>query len=84
MSGRLNGRVERLESSRVEPCEECGWDGDWSKAEFEVVWEDLDGETGEEPEEASQGPQFCPECGHQWEYEITCLDLPNEREEQQL
>jgi predicted RNA-binding Zn-ribbon protein involved in translation (DUF1610 family) len=79
MSGRLNGRLQRLESGLVKPCEECGFDGDLSKAEIVVLWEDLDGEVPEE-----EGPQFCPECGHQWVYDITWEDLPNEGEERQL
>ena len=79
MSGRLNGRVSRLENGRPRACPECGWDGDWSNVQIEVEWEDLDGDAG--PKEES--PQFCPECGHQWEYVIAWIDLPNEGEEKQ-
>ena len=58
-------------------CPECGWDGDCSKVQIEVLWKELDG--GEGPKEES--PQFCSACGHQWEYIITWTDLPEEGEE---
>jgi hypothetical protein len=56
----LTGRVGRLENVRAEPCPECGWDGDWSKVEFVVEWQDPDGPT--EPDEV------CETCGRQ----LTC------------
>ena len=34
MSGRLNGRVSRLENGRQVPCEECGFHGDWSSVDI--------------------------------------------------
>jgi len=36
MSGRLNGRVSRLENGHQVPCEECGFDGDWSSVDIVV------------------------------------------------
>jgi hypothetical protein len=42
MSGSLNGRVSRLENGRAGPCEECGFDGDWSNIEIVVEWDDVD------------------------------------------
>jgi hypothetical protein len=52
---RLTARVGRLENGREEPCPECGWDGDPSKIEYVVEWQDADGPT--EPDE------FCEKCG---------------------
>jgi hypothetical protein len=57
MAGSLGGRVGRLENGREEPCPECGWDGDPSKIEYVVEWQDADGPT--EPDE------FCETCGRQ-------------------
>jgi hypothetical protein len=55
MPGRLNGRVERLENGRVEPCEECGGGGagEGDNDTYEVVWVD-------EAEE-----EWCETCGRQ-------------------
>lgn len=79
--GSLDRRIEALEATYSEgSCPECGWDGDWSKVQIEVVWDELDGD--EESEE--EGPQFCSGCGHQLLYDVACLDLPNEGEERQL
>ena len=61
MAGSLDGRarrVRRLENSRVEPCSECGFDGDWSKVDMVIEWYDTLGEY--------DGPQettYCGTCG---------------------
>jgi hypothetical protein len=69
----LSGRVGRLENGQPEPCPECGWDGDWSKSEFVVEWDDLDLDD-EDPSDPAE-PRWCESCGHQWEYVVTWLDL---------
>ncbi len=69
----LAGRVWRLENGRQEPCPECGWDGDWSKGEIVVDWDDLDLEEPSRDDPAE--PKWCETCGHQWEYVITWDDL---------
>lgn len=73
----LRDRVKRLEREvRVEPCEECGFDGDWSKLELEVTWNDLD--SLEDPQnDAPTEPEFCGTCGHQLVYIVRWLDLPD-------
>jgi hypothetical protein len=38
VAGSLDGRVSRLENGRVKPCEECGFDGDWSRADIVLEW----------------------------------------------
>jgi predicted RNA-binding Zn-ribbon protein involved in translation (DUF1610 family) len=69
----LENRLRRLEGDR-KPCGECGWDGSWSNAKVRVVWDDIDG--GESLEE--EGPEYCPECGHQLKYIVTWTDLETE------
>lgn len=70
MARSLDTRLKRLEDG-AEPRAECGWDGDWSSVEIEVVWEDLDGEGSDEED----GPEYCPECGQQLVYTVTWKDL---------
>ena len=77
----LGGRVRRLENSRVEPCEECGFDGDWSNIEIVVEWDAV--AALEAPaKKRVPWPMYCGTCGHQLEYVVTWQDLPDEREEQ--
>jgi hypothetical protein len=43
VAGSLDGRarrVRRLENGSAGPCEECGFDGDWSNVEIVVEWYD--------------------------------------------
>jgi hypothetical protein len=71
MSGRLDGRVSRLENGCRVPCEECGFDGDWSKVEIVVEWYDGEGEdTG--PEQ----PVYCERCGEPTELVVAWEDIP--------
>jgi hypothetical protein len=56
----LAGRVGRLESGREEPCPECGGDGDPSKVDHAVEWQDADAPV--EPD------VFCETCG----FQLTC------------
>jgi hypothetical protein len=77
MSGRLNGRVSRLEIGRPVPCEECGFDGDWSNVKIVVEWADLDGEgeyTG--PEKTS----YCETCGEPTAIVVTWDGIPPDEE----
>jgi hypothetical protein len=62
MTTTIERRVTRLEATTVGggKCPECGWDGDPSKVEYVVEWQDPDGPT--EPDE------FCETCGRQ----LTC------------
>jgi hypothetical protein len=62
MTTPIERRVTRLEATtdRGDRCPECGWDGDPSKVEYVVEWQDPDGPT--EPDE------FCETCGRQ----LTC------------
>jgi hypothetical protein len=73
MAGRLNGRVTRLEDGREEPCEGCGWDGDWSNTEIVVTWGNVDPDT--DPDDSR--PEWCGTCGHQLTYVVTWADLPD-------
>lgn len=71
----LDTRLRRLERGD-KPCPECGYDGDRSNMEIEVVWEDLDGPDTEAPE----APEFCPTCGDQLTYIVTWEDLPEQED----
>lgn len=77
----LERRIGKLEDSRRGgPCEECGFDGDLSKAELEVTWKDVDAledGQGRYPEPDPQ-PEWCGTCGHQTVYVVTWADLPDE------
>jgi hypothetical protein len=54
----IERRIKGLEAvCNAGPCPECGWDGDSSKVEHVVEWQDPDGPI--EPEE------FCETCGRQ-------------------
>ena len=87
MAGRLERRVRNLEagdsSASGKDCPECGFDGDWSKAKYEVVWND-------DPEEASPGKPrlgphetvYCETCGEPTETVVwDDLLLDHERRE---
>lgn len=69
----LDTRLRRLENGE-KPCLECGFDGDRSNMEIEVVWEDLDGPDTNTPEE----PEFCSTCGDQLTYIVAWQDLPEQ------
>ena len=61
MTTTIERRVARLEATDGGgKCPECGWDGDPSKIEYVVEWQNADGPT--EPDE------FCETCGRQ----LTC------------
>jgi hypothetical protein len=62
MTTTIEKRVTRLEATTGGGgrCPECGWDGDPSKVQYVVEWQDPDGST--EPDE------FCETCGRQ----LTC------------
>jgi hypothetical protein len=62
MTTTIERRVTRLEATTDGGgrCPECGWDGDASKVEYVVEWQDPDVPT--EPDE------FCETCGR----ELTC------------
>jgi hypothetical protein len=75
MSGRLNRRVSRLENGHQVPCEECGFDGDWSSVDIVVEWYDGEGEyTG--PEKTT----YCETCGEPTALVVTWDDLPPDEE----
>jgi hypothetical protein len=78
MPGGLNGRVRRLENGRVGPCEECGFDGDFSNVEIVVEWDDIDALEASAKKDPPE-PKFCGTCGHQLEYVVTWGDLPPEQ-----
>jgi hypothetical protein len=66
----LERRVRNLEAGGDKDCPECGFDGDWSKVEYEVIWVD-------DPEEYD-GPQesvYCETCGEPTTFVVTWLDL---------
>ena len=73
----LRDKLKRLErEARVAPCEECGFDGDLSKVEIEVTWNDLD--CLEDPRNGGpMEPEFCGTCGHQLVYVVRWLDIPD-------
>ena len=71
----MNGRVRRLEDGRVGPCEECGFDGDWSNVEIVVEWSDTPGEY--------DGPErtvYCETCGEPTTTVVTWDDIPPDEE----
>lgn len=77
----LRGRVKRLErEARVAPCEECGFDGDLTKMELEVIWNDLDSDTEDPQDGEPMEPEFCGTCGHQLVYVVRWLDIPDSPE----
>jgi hypothetical protein len=76
MAGGLDGRVRRLENDRVGPCEECGFDGDWSNVDIMVEWYD-----GEEEYPGPEETVFCGHCGEPTITVVAWLDLPKEGEE---
>ena len=53
---RLKDRLRRLEDGYgfAAQCSECGFGGEWSKAEVEVAWADED--------TAPEQNEYCPEC----------------------
>ncbi len=58
MARSLETRVKQLEGGAGGECPECGFDGDWSKIEFDLEWCD-------DPKE-DDGPQesvYCETCG---------------------
>ena len=58
MTTTIERRVTRLEATTDEAgCPVCGWDGDWSKVEYVVEWQDLD--------EPTKPDEFCEACGRQ-------------------
>lgn len=68
MSGRLEGRVSRLEDGHREPCEECGFDG--NRGSVDIEWYDGEKDTG--PEKTT----YCESCGEPTEIIITWDDIP--------
>jgi len=58
----IERRVAALEESAGGggACPECGWDGDPSKIEYVVEWQNADGPT--------ERDEFCETCGRQ----LTC------------
>jgi hypothetical protein len=62
--GSLERRIKRLEGrSGSEQCPECGHDGDCSKIEYEIVWEDVE-PLIEDPESLnSLKNKCCGTCG---------------------
>ncbi len=69
MARSLDGRLKRLEGGD-EPCPGCGDDGDLSNVEYEVVWDDLDADPGDQ-----SPPETCPECGRPLEIIVSWGDL---------
>ena len=70
MAGSLERRVRNLEAGGGKDCPECGFDGDWSKVNYEVIWHD-------DPEE-DDGPHetvYCETCGEPTNIVVTWLDL---------
>ena len=74
MPGRLNGRVRRLEDGRLSPCEECGFDGDWSNVEIVVEWHDSEEDTG--PRKTT----YCETCGEPTAIVVTWDGIPPNEE----
>lgn len=78
MSSNLRRRLDKLlkEEDAGTPCPECGYvDGEipdeaWRDMEIEVVWNDLEDVSEEEPEE------FCSTCGVQLSFTILWDDTP--------
>ena len=74
MASSIERRIRGLEAVyNDEPCPACGWDGDWSKIEFVVDWDDMDRDDGGQDDPV--GPRWCETCGHQLEYVVTWADL---------
>jgi hypothetical protein len=78
VAGSLDGRVSRLENGRPAPCEECGFDGDWSNVDIVVEWYD-----GEEEHPGPEETVFCGYCGEPTITVVAWLDLPKKGEERQ-
>ena len=73
-AGNIERRIKSLEAvCNGEPCEECGWAGDWKNVEIEVIWHDADPDAAP----GDWGPKSCGTCGHQLEYVIKWADLPD-------
>ena len=51
-------------------CPECGFDGDWSKVNYEVIWHD-DSEEDNGPHETV----YCETCGEPTTIVVKWLDL---------
>jgi hypothetical protein len=70
VAGSLDGRVKRLENGRVKPCEECGFDGDWSNGYIVIEWYDGEQDTG--PENTT----YCETCGEPTAIVVTWDGIP--------
>jgi hypothetical protein len=73
VAGSLDGRarrVRRLENGSAGPCEECGFDGDWSNVEIVVEWYD-----GEEEYTGPEDTTYCDLCGEPTETVVVWDDL---------
>jgi hypothetical protein len=70
VAGSLDGRVKRLENGSAGPCEECGFDGDWSNVEIVVEWYD-----GEEEYTGPEETTYCDLCGEPTETVAVWDDL---------
>ncbi|MDP9485587.1 MAG: hypothetical protein M3Q49_07325 [Actinomycetota bacterium] len=74
--GSIENRLRRLEGDYATPCPGCGYDGDLSNVEYEVVWDDLN----VDPDDL-ESPEACPECGRQLEIIVTWGDLDDKEGE---
>jgi hypothetical protein len=70
VAGSLDGRVSRLENGRPAPCEECGFDGDWSNVDIVVEWYAGKEDTG------PQKTTYCEGCGEPTAIVVTWDDIP--------
>jgi hypothetical protein len=70
MPGRLDGRVKRLENGRRVPCEECGFDGDWSSADIVLEWHDSEEDT------CPGKTTYCEGCGEPTAIVVTWDGIP--------
>jgi hypothetical protein len=77
VAGSLERRVSNLEDGGDKECPECGFDGDWRKADYEVVWDDLvvcDGRSDPYVPVEPVEPKRCEVCGRALEIIVTWDD----------
>jgi hypothetical protein len=70
VAGSLDGRVKRLEHGRPAPCEECGFDGNWSNVDIVVEWYAGKEDTG--PGKTI----YCEGCGEPTTIVVTWEGIP--------
>jgi hypothetical protein len=81
--GSLERRLKALEAALAgDECPVCGLDPRSPMTEYEVVWDDIYTEDGEEKGDEEE-PECCDGCGRQLEYIVVWDDLVLDRIERE-